>query len=55
MGCVAQSITNLWELDGRIKGVLVALPTCHSDYIPDLDGSAEAFVLFRESPSSLFQ
>lgn len=55
MGCVAQSITNLWELDGRIKCALVMLPAFHSYCMPDLGWLVEAFFfLFRYSPSSLF-
>lgn len=46
MGCVAQSITNLCELDGWIKGALFTLPVCHSDNIPDLGGLVAAFLLF---------
>lgn len=53
MGCVAQSITNLCDLDGWIKGALVTLPICHSDNIPDLGRFVEAFLLFRDSLSSL--
>lgn len=43
MGCVAQSITNLWELDGRIKCALVTLPAFHSYCMPDLGWLVEAF------------
>lgn len=54
MGCVAQSITNLCEVDGRIKGALVTLPICCSDSIPDLGGvGVEALLLIVYQTSSI--
>lgn len=53
MGCVAQSITNLCEVDGRIKGALVTLRICHSDNIPDLGRFVEAFLVIVYQASSI--